>query len=83
MLDTWRGAAPEAAGPSVAERLGVDPGELLLIGDTRIDAETARNAGSRFGLVLWGFPDPPALAGLAADFRASEPEEVCRALLGR
>src|SRR5262249_14378195 len=63
-----------------AERLGVDPQELMLIGDTRIDAETARNAGSRFGLVLWGFPRPPALSGLAAELTAKEPEEVSGAL---
>src|SRR5262249_6757263 len=62
-------------------RLGVGPGELMLIGDTRIDALTAQNAGSRFGLVLWGFPRPEALSGLAAELTAQEPEEVSGALL--
>jgi phosphoglycolate phosphatase len=81
--DSLPSRKPDPAGLRLAaERLGVEPEELLLIGDTRIDALTARNAGSRFGLVLWGFPRPPALAGLAADFQANEPKEVSAALLG-
>jgi 2-phosphoglycolate phosphatase len=38
----------------LADRLGVPARRLLLVGDTWIDAETARAAGSRFALALWG-----------------------------
>ena len=55
------------------------PSELLLVGDSRIDAETARTAGAQLALVEWGFADvspllrpgdrriaaPAALAALA------------------
>ena len=80
--DSLPSRKPDPAGLRLAaERLGVVPEELVLIGDTWVDAETARNAGSRFGLVLWGFPRPPAVDGLAADFRAEVPAEVSAALL--
>ena len=39
----------------IAERLGLPAGELALVGDTRIDAETATAAGCRFVWVEWGF----------------------------
>ncbi len=75
---------PDPAGLRLAAgRLGVGAEDLMLIGDTRIDGETARAAGSLFGLVEWGFPRPPALDGIAADLRAKEPAEVSAALLGR
>jgi phosphoglycolate phosphatase-like HAD superfamily hydrolase len=48
---------PDPAGLRLAAgRLGVPVEELMLIGDTRIDGETARAAGALFGLVEWGFP---------------------------
>ncbi|HZF13491.1 MAG TPA: HAD-IA family hydrolase [Thermoanaerobaculia bacterium] len=65
----------------MAERLGVPPSRLLLVGDTRIDAATAQAAGCPFCLVEWGFPHPSALDGIAADLRAKEPGEVSAALL--
>jgi phosphoglycolate phosphatase len=38
----------------LADRLAVPPPRLLLVGDSRIDAETAQAAGSPFALTLWG-----------------------------
>ncbi|HEV7518250.1 MAG TPA: HAD-IA family hydrolase [Thermoanaerobaculia bacterium] len=73
---------PDPAGLRLAaERLGVPAADLMLIGDTRIDALTAHAAGALFGLVEWGFPRPATLDGLAADLRAKEPAEVSAALL--
>ena len=73
---------PDPAGLHLlAERFRVPAADLLLIGDTRIDALTARAASSLFGLVEWGWPRPPSLEGLAADLRAKEPAEVSAALL--
>jgi phosphoglycolate phosphatase len=73
---------PDPAGLRLAaERLGVPVADLLLVGDTWIDAATAEAAGCLFGLVEWGFPRPPAVEGLAADLRAKTPAEVSAALL--
>jgi phosphoglycolate phosphatase len=62
----------------LAERLGVPVERVMLVGDTRIDAETARNAGCLFALVEWGFPRPP---GMEADLRILRAEELAAALL--
>jgi phosphoglycolate phosphatase len=74
---------PNPAGiRALADRFDVPVEHLMLIGDTRIDAETAKNAGCAFALVEWGFPRPPGLDGLEADVRASTPEELARVLVG-
>ncbi|HEY8022017.1 MAG TPA: phosphoglycolate phosphatase [Thermoanaerobaculia bacterium] len=74
---------PDPAGLRLAaERLGVATADLVLIGDTRIDAATAEAAGCGFLLVEWGFPRPPEVAGLRADLRAATPAEVADRLLG-
>jgi phosphoglycolate phosphatase len=65
----------------LAERLGVPVEQLMLVGDTRIDAETARNAGSSFALVEWGFPRPPGVETLPADLRVARAEELVNALI--
>jgi phosphoglycolate phosphatase len=65
----------------VAQRLGVAPASLLMVGDTRIDAETARNAGCPFALVEWGFPRPPGIESLQADLRVERAEELVGALI--
>jgi phosphoglycolate phosphatase len=38
----------------LADRMGVPAGQLLLVGDSPIDAETARAAGCAFALAVWG-----------------------------
>lgn len=73
---------PDPAGLRVlAGRFGVPVERLMLIGDTRIDAETAKNAGCAFALVEWGFPRVPGIDGLEADLRVSTPAELARKLL--
>lgn len=64
----------------LAERLGVPVEHVMLVGDTRIDAETARHAGAPFALVEWGFPRPPGVETLPADLRVARAEELVRAL---
>ena len=72
---------PDPAGLRVlAERLGVPIGDLMLVGDTWVDAETARNAGCAFALVEWGFPRPPKLDGITADLRVAKAAELTAAL---
>jgi phosphoglycolate phosphatase len=66
----------------LAERLGAPVERVLLVGDTRIDAETARQAGCLFALVEWGFPRPPGIETLPADLRIGRAEELVSALSG-
>lgn len=65
----------------IAELLGAAASDLLLIGDTRIDAETARAAGCRMVLVEWGFPHPPGFAEIRADVRVAAAAELAAVLL--
>jgi phosphoglycolate phosphatase len=68
---------PDPAGLRLlAGRLGVSADRLLLVGDTTIDAETARAAGCPFVLVEWGFPRPLGTAGLITDLRAATAAEL-------
>ena len=72
---------PDPTGLQVlADRLGVPVEDLMLVGDTWVDAETARNAGCLFALVEWGFPRPPKLDRVQADLRATRAEELTAAL---
>jgi phosphoglycolate phosphatase len=73
---------PNPAGlRALADRFDVPVESLMLVGDTRIDAETAKNAGCAFALVEWGFPRPPGVESLEADVKAATPEELARKLL--
>jgi len=79
--DTRAGRKPEPAGLfELARRLGAPPEEVLLVGDSPIDAATARAAGCRFALVTWGFPRPEALRALRAEWRFERPQELAAAL---
>lgn len=74
---------PDPAGLALlARRLAVPVADLALVGDSRVDAETARNAGSSFALAEWGFPPATALAGVKADWRFASPKEMREAFLG-
>ncbi|HEV8580689.1 MAG TPA: HAD-IA family hydrolase [Thermoanaerobaculia bacterium] len=64
----------------LADRLGIPVERLLLVGDTWIDAETARNAGCSFALVEWGFVLPRKLDGVEADLEVAKAEELTAAL---
>jgi len=72
---------PDPAGLRLlAERLGSPVARLLLVGDTRIDAETAHAAGCPFVLVEWGFPRPLGTAGLMTSLRVATAAELTAAL---
>lgn len=59
---------PDPAGPrEVIQRLGVEAGEILYLGDTDVDMRTAVNAGMFPVGVAWGFrPESELLAAGAA-----------------
>lgn len=79
--DSLPSRKPDPAGLRLlAEHLGVPVDRLLLVGDTRIDAEAAHAAGCPFALVEWGFPRPLGTAGLATDLRVATAAELAAAL---
>ena len=66
---------------AAASRSGGDPGRSVLVGDSRTDVETARNAGVPIILVSYGYRTDP-IDVLAPDFAVDEfgsvPGVVCR-----
>jgi phosphoglycolate phosphatase len=66
----------------LAKRLQVRPEHIVLVGDTAIDAATARTAGCPFALVTWGFAAPPDLARIESDYRFERPAELAATLAG-
>ncbi len=80
--DSLPSRKPDPAGLLLlARRLAIPPERFLLVGDTAIDAATARAAGCPFALVTWGFARPADLAGIAADYRFDRPGELVTALV--
>lgn len=54
--DTTAGRKPDPAGLlSIVRDAGVTPAETILVGDSPIDVETARRAGTRICVAAWGF----------------------------
>lgn len=49
-------------------KMGLTPAQAVLIGDSRVDVECARNAGVRFVGVTYGFGRPEELSGADATF---------------
>jgi phosphoglycolate phosphatase len=79
--DSLPSRKPDPAGLLLlADRLGVTPDRLLLVGDTWVDAMTARNAGSAFALVEWGFPRTPLRESFTPDLRASDAADLAARL---
>jgi phosphoglycolate phosphatase len=70
---------------ALADRFDLPVERLLLVGDSRVDADTARAAGCPFALVEWGFPRTPgsdAGSAIIADLKAASPAELAERLLG-
>ncbi|HEX9670766.1 MAG TPA: HAD-IA family hydrolase [Thermoanaerobaculia bacterium] len=80
--DSLPSRKPDPAGLlHLAGRLGAAPNNILLVGDSEIDAATARAAGCRFALVTWGFPRPADLEGINAEVRYATPAALAAALV--
>jgi phosphoglycolate phosphatase len=56
--------------------LGAPPGRAVYVGDSEVDAETAKNAGIPFIGVTWGFRDRCVLEKEGADFIIDKPGEL-------
>lgn len=72
---------PDARGlEHVARALGVAPARTLLVGDSRIDAETAHAAGAAFVWVEWGYAAVEDRRGLSGGLSARTPAALATLL---
>ena len=69
----------------LAEAMGVPVAKTMLVGDSRIDAATARAAGCRFAFAEWGFAEYEERLEIRDRFRpdvkAANPGQLARRLL--
>lgn len=77
---------PEPPGVRLlAEAMGVPVSKTMLVGDSRIDAATARAAGCRFAFAEWGFAEYDERLEIRDRFRpeikAANPGQLARRLL--
>jgi len=67
---------------SALSRLGVPAQRAVYVGDSEVDIETARNAGTACISVTWGFREKDLLARCGARVFAGEPAQLPRLILG-
>ena len=65
----------------VMEEWGCKPAEVLYVGDSDVDVETARNAGVDCAAVCWGFRTEAELRAAGAQTIYHSPEALGKALL--
>ena len=63
-----------------SERLEAKGEEILYIGDSLVDAETARAAGATLVLCTWGFGTREQMEGAKPDYLVDHPLEVLEAM---
>ena len=64
----------------VARRLGIEPSEIICIGDEIRDIEAAKTAGMDSGAVAWGYALPAALQAAGATHLFNSIEEMTERL---
>jgi len=75
--DTFASRKPDPEGlRAVAERLGAETGATLLVGDSRVDSETAHAAGAPFVFVEWGYARDEERQELASAARIERPADL-------
>lgn len=60
----------------LAARLGLEPGQIVYLGDSDVDMETAHNAGMLAVGAAWGFRGPGELAQAGADHIIEAPLDL-------
>ena len=69
----------EAKGDEAMRRLGEEArGDVLYVGDSLVDANTARAAGCTLVLCTWGFEAAEKLAAFQPDYLIEKPEEIIK-----
>lgn len=69
----------------IVEKFGLEKDEVLYIGDSEVDINTAKNAGIKVMAVSWGFRDKPFLEEQNPDFLvddANQAKEIIDSLRG-
>jgi phosphoglycolate phosphatase len=64
----------------ICENMGLRPEEIIYLGDTGIDMQTAKRAGFYAVGVLWGFRGKDELISNGADILISTPDEALKLL---
>ncbi len=72
---------PESA-LEMVKLLGLTTNDILYVGDTNTDIETAKNANFDSIGVLWGFRDEEELVKSGADFIVDKPKNILKIALG-
>jgi phosphoglycolate phosphatase len=62
----------------IAEKLNIFPEEMIYVGDTNTDMQTANNAGMFAVGALWGFRTKQELIDSGAKFIAQKPEDILK-----
>lgn len=74
---------PDPAGAvEIAESFGLAPTDCVVVGDSTMDIETAKNAAMKSIAVTWGFQDHAKLTAAGADFFAGNPQELLEIIAG-
>jgi len=77
--DTAHGRKPDPAGlTSLVSAAGAVPAAALLVGDSWVDAETARRGGTRFCFAEYGFGEVPRDGLRPGEYRIQEFHELQR-----
>ena len=63
-------------------KLQLDKSEILYVGDTNTDIQTAKNAKLKSVGVTWGFRTKEELIQEGADYIVSNPEEIYKIVIG-
>lgn len=67
----------------ITEALSVDPSECILVGDSDVDIQTAKNAGMMHIGVAWGYRDADFLRVHGATLLAHTPKELEKIIMDR
>jgi phosphoglycolate phosphatase len=67
----------------VLRALGLNPGEVLYVGDTSVDMETARAAGIFAAGALWGFREAEELLASGANVLLKKPSDLSEVISGK
>ena len=67
--------SPQAA-LSIADTFGMDPANIMLVGDSIVDIQTARNTGMTAVSVTWGFQEKIFLKSAGPDHFLDDPLEI-------
>lgn len=63
---------------AISSRLNIPPGNLIYVGDSDVDMQTARNAGMHPAGALWGFRTKEELISNGAEYLLCHPMDLFR-----